>query len=109
MVTYADIYIDSGADYSSIINLFTLSYEEYELFGQVRKSYTVPHILDLEFEPVEHFPNKAEITVASTQTISLKGGRYYYDIFVRNKINGRVQKIREGQAIISPSITDIIN
>lgn len=108
MSTYADLYIDVGADYEGVINLGTLLRDDYEFFGVMKKTFTAPVAATFTFTVIGGQPNKTKIGLSSLATINLKSGRYFYDVFGRNRFSSDIVKIQEGQVHISPAITTVI-
>jgi hypothetical protein len=109
MSTYADLYVDVGTDYEGIVNLGTRLRDDYDFFGVMKKTLTAPVAAEFAFTIVPNQPNKLKIKLSSVVTPNLKPGRYFYDIFGRNRNTSDIVKIQEGQVHVSPAITTVIS
>lgn len=104
---YADLYVDINADFFDTIDLKEESFEDYDFFSSLRKSYTSDIYVPFGISDVEYYSNKVGLILPASITCLLKAGRYYYDVFGRNKETLKTYKIQEGQVQVSPSATNI--
>lgn len=109
MAVYANLYIDQGADFYSVITvedatgqLFNLL--DYSARGQIRKSYSSSSAIDFSTNILN--PQKGEIVLelSSSQTKEMNSGRYVYDVEIFNS-SGSVFRVVEGQVLVNPEVT----
>lgn len=111
MATQANIYIDQGTDFRIDLDLFDgdedpLAISVIDFFADIRKVYSTGSPL-VSFT-VEKVPDSSTITLVltDTQTLTLKPGKYQYDVLMR-KQTGEMSKILEGLAFIVDTITEV--
>jgi len=112
MAKYANLYISQNEDFEVQVELETLTMdvvniENYELYGQVRKTYVSSTAIDIEITVIDAERANFAIRLDSDKTGSMKPGRYVYDIFAYNPSSGNKYKVMEGQVEIAPSVTKI--
>lgn len=83
-----------------------LDLSNYEINSQIRKhpqSSSYVNFITTAVSPPSS--GVIKISLSPESTTSLKTGRYLYDIIITNTITGEKQRVIEGSAIISKSIT----
>lgn len=111
MAIYANIPIDQGATFSSVVTveganglLFDLT--GYTARGQIRKSYASTTSTAFTCSiPSPATNGTILISLTAAQTGALKAGRYLYDIEVVKTATGEVTRVVEGQVEINPRVT----
>lgn len=114
MAKYANLFINQNEDFEVQVELETLtmdslSIENYELYGQVRRTHTSSTAINIEIIVVDAETANFILRLDSEKTGSMKPGRYVYDIFAYDTITDTQYKIMEGQVEILPSVTQIEN
>jgi hypothetical protein len=112
MSKVANLYISQNEDFEVQVELETVSMdvvniENYELYGQVRKTYVSSTAIDIDITVIDAATANFAIKLDSDKTGSMKPGRYVYDIFAYNPSSGNQYKLMEGQVEIAPSVTKI--
>ena len=112
MAVYANLSIDQGTTFDSIIsvegtNALPFDLSSYSVRGQIRKSYTSVTYTAFSASIVDAELGQIGLALTSTQTAALKAGRYLYDVEVVHSITGAVIRVLEGQVEINPRITRI--
>ena len=112
MAIYANIFIDQGSTFSSIVTvngsdglIFNLT--GYTARGQIRKAYASTSYTS--FTIVINNPTDGEIVMSLTaaQTAALSAGRYVYDVEIVETSSGAITRVIEGQVEINPRVTRI--
>jgi hypothetical protein len=114
MAKYANLFINQNEDFDvqvelETITMDTVNIENYELYGQVRKTYLSSTAIDIDIKVIDAATATFALSLDSGKTGSMKPGRYVYDIFASNTLSGDKYKIMEGQVEILPSVTQIEN
>lgn len=109
---YANLFMSQGEDFEVQVEVETLtldpiSLENYNLQGQVRKTYTSNTAYDIEITMVNAEQAIFAIRLDADTTASMKPGRYVYDIFAVSPSLDSQYKIIEGMVEIAPSVTKI--
>jgi hypothetical protein len=113
MAIYANIPIDQGTDFSSVISVLGADGLAYDLTGytargQIRKSYTSSN--SVTFTCAVQSPGtegKIQLTLTSAQTGAMKAGRYLFDIEIVEIATGAVSRVVQGQVEVNPRVTHI--
>lgn len=112
MASYANIAVDQGASFETMITLEDsnqdpIDLDGYLVHGQVRRTYKS----DISFEFSVTIANSAEgvigIALTPETTSAMKAGRYVYDVFAQN--GTKIFKVVEGLLEVVPSVTRIEN
>lgn len=110
MATKANLVVDQGADFSTIISLADLDDEAIDLTGytgsaQIRKHYSSSNAVNFS---VSLDSNAGDITLSLTaaQTNAMLAGRYVYDLELQNSAGIR-SRIVEGILTVTPGVTRI--
>jgi hypothetical protein len=108
MAIYANLTVDQGSDFSSVVTVTDsddqlVDLTNYTRVGQIRKTYTSSTAVD--FVITSNTPTNGELTITLTaaQTASMKPGRYVYDVEIVS--GGVVTRVVEGQLEVTPRVT----
>jgi len=112
MATYANLFIDQGSDFSTVISLEDRSSDPFELdnvvfSGQVRRTYQSETAFDFVISIVDVDLGEILVSLPENTTSQMKRGRYVYDIFAENTETGNEFKIKvlEGIVEVVPQVT----
>lgn len=115
MASYANLSADQGADFQISIdiedaNSDPLDLTNYALYGQVRRTYKSDNAVDFTINK-DNDPTTGTIAIQllASQTISMKSGRYVYDVYAHNTVTDQVIKVLEGILEIVPAVTRTAN
>lgn len=108
-VPSVNITIEKGTDYE---NIFTVTNPDgspinltgYTSVGKIKK---FPGSLSSSPFTVGIISNAGQVVVSMANTITnaLTPGRYYYDVVITSVSTNKVQRIIEGMAIVTPSVS----
>jgi hypothetical protein len=109
MAVFANISIDQGSTFSSIITVegaegLVVSLDNYTPRGQIRKTYTSLTAINFTAIIISEELGEIEISLTDTQTRAMKPGRYVYDVEIVDN-TGIVTRVVEGQLEINPAVT----
>lgn len=109
MAVFANISVDQGSSFSSIITVegtegLVVSLENYTPRGQIRKTYTSITAINFTAAVVSEEFGEIKISLTATQTRAMKPGRYVYDVEIVDNA-GSVTRVVEGQLEINPAVT----
>ena len=109
MAALSNIYIDQGADFSTIISLTdsngdVLDLTGYTALAQIRKTYGSTTIAGTFATAL--VANTGQLTLSLTDVITgaMGSGRYVYDVLLTDG-SGDKTRVLEGQAILTPSVS----
>ena len=111
MAIYANIPIDQGTDFNSVINVLGADGLAYDLTGytargQIRKSYTSSSAVSFACTIMSPATDgRIQLALTSTQTGGMKAGRYLFDIEIVETSTGAVSRVVQGQVEVNPRIT----
>jgi len=116
MAQYEEISIDQGADVAITFDCFDETGAKKDLtnhtvYAKLKKNYTSDAGDTLDFTAVIPSPTTdgaITLSLTSTQTDTLKKGRYVYDVelhFIDSDGNTIVERILEGRVQVMPSVT----
>ena len=101
--------IEKGTDFEATFNvsnsdgsIFLLS--GYAATSKIRKHPTSPTSKSFSTS-ITVATGEIKISMASTITSELSAGRNYYDVIITQSGTGRVQKVFEGTAIVSETVS----
>lgn len=84
----------------------SLDLSNYQINSQLRKHPQSSSYVDFITTAVSPTSSGViKISLPSDSTTNLKTGRYMYDIVITNTVTGEKQRVIEGSAIVSKSIT----
>jgi hypothetical protein len=106
----SNIVIEQGFDFDTTFvmeNTVTTTFldlTDYTIDSQLRKTYSSSD--SVSFATTVTFPKKGqfEISLGSSETASIKEGRYVYDVKATTE-TGRILKLVEGTALVRPGVT----
>jgi hypothetical protein len=115
MATYEEITIDQGTDVAMVLNLVKTDGSKKDLTShavaaKLKKNYNSDSADTIAFTSAITDDSDGIVTLSltNTQTNALKAGRYVYDVelsFVDSDGNTIVERILEGRAQVTPSVT----
>lgn len=110
MATYANLYIDQGADFKSKVSIEDTNTDPLDLanltvYGQVRKTYLSETAYDFTIIKSDVSGGEIEIQLPASVTETMARGRYVYDIFADDDGNGTTFKVLQGIAEVVPRVT----
>jgi len=112
MATYANLYVDQGADFRTAIlaedeNGDPINLTSLNLSGQVRRTYASETAFDFTVTKQDVTGGEIEIELDAATTASMHRGRYVYDIYAEGSTAGSGQsfKILYGILEIIPRVT----
>lgn len=108
MATKANIIIDQGTTFNTIINLTDNNGDPVDLTGytggsEMRKHYTSSNSQNFTVT-LGGANGTVVLSLTSSQTANLSPGRYVYDVEVRSGANV-VSRIVEGVITVTPEVT----
>jgi hypothetical protein len=110
MAIYANLTIDQGSEFFSVVSVEGSNGLPYDLTGhtargQIRKTYT--SLTSYSFTVTINNPVQGDIEIAldNTVTSSMKAGRYVYDIEITETVTGDRTRVVEGQVEITPGVS----
>lgn len=108
MATKANITIDQGTTFSTVISLTDDNGEPIDLTGytgrsQMRKHYTSSNSQSFTVS-LSNTSGVVSLSLTATQTANLTPGRYVYDVEVVSGAN-IVSRIVEGIVTVTPEVT----
>ena len=111
MAVISNIFIDSGADYTSTVTVTDGTGSAYDLTGytaaaQIRKTYessaaTVSFTVAFN---ADRTTGQLDLTLTGAQTAAVTAGRYVYDLLITSGA-GALTRVVEGIAQINPRVT----
>jgi negative regulator of replication initiation len=112
LATIANLYVDSGSDYSNIITIASstgsaLDLTNYTVKSQMRKSYGSSTAYDFTTSVYDAATGKIRLQMTATNTSLIPSGRYLYDIEITNTNTGAKTRVLEGIVMVTPEITKI--
>jgi hypothetical protein len=107
MASIADLYIDAGTSYSTVINVtgddgFPLDMENLEIKAQLRRHNYSATAIDFITQIVG--PGQITLNLPAETTELLKNSRYLYDVIITDP-NGVVTRVVEGIVFVNPQVT----
>lgn len=108
MAIYANLTVDQGSDFSSVVTVSNsdgalVDLTGYTYRGQIRKTYSSSTAVD--FTVTANTPTNGELTITLTaaQTGAMKAGRFVYDVEI--ELANVVTRVVEGQLEVTPRVT----
>jgi len=112
MATYANLYVDQGADFKTAVlaedeNGDPINLTNLDISGQVRRSFLSETAFDFSITKQDAVGGEIEIELDAATTASMPRGRYVYDIYAEGSTAGSGQtfKILHGILEIIPRVT----
>jgi hypothetical protein len=110
MTTKANLYVDQGADFAIVLDLFSDAGDEFNIINQqfkceVRKvfSSTIAFEAAISIDFNDNDPNNIQLSISANTTSDVEPGKYQYDIIMLS--GTQRSKILEGLMFILPTIT----
>ena len=110
MATQANITIDQGATFTTIVNLTESDdsakdiSSNYSVAGKIKKSYSSASSVAFTTSITDGANGKITLSLTAAVTGPMKAGRYVYDVELTHT-DGTVTRVLEGQAHVTPSVT----
>jgi len=107
---YAELVVDQGAAYESVLDLVNddgnaINVAGYVFSGQIRKSYySTKPTANITINVVDAANGNVNIALSAATTANIKAGRYVYDIKMIDTAN-TVTRLVEGIITITPQVT----
>ena len=110
MTVVLNIFINQGADFSTVLNIvdsnnLALNLTGHTVLAQIRKTYgsttSTSFTTAIDSDPST---GKATISLTDTQTTALEEGRYVYDVLITNSSGIKTRAV-QGIATVSPSVS----
>lgn len=110
MATYANLYVDQGADYDTIVTLQDARSDSMDLTsltinGQIRRSYRSETAYDFTISKESEQFGEIRVRLFSDTTRNMNYGRYVYDIYAEDDNSGTRFKVLEGILEVVPGVT----
>lgn len=110
MATTANLFVDSGSDYSNIITIASstggaLDLSNYTVKSQMRKSYGSSTYYDFTASVYDAVTGKIRLQITAANTSLIPAGRYLYDIEITNTNTSAKTRVLEGIVVVTPEIT----
>lgn len=107
MASIADLYVDAGTNYSTVVNVsgddgFQLDLTASTVKAQLRRHNYSANAIDFNVSLGEL--GEIILELDSTKTAMLKNSRYLYDVIITDA-NGVVSRIIEGIVFVNPRVT----
>ena len=111
MAALSNIYIDQGADFTTVISLTDSNNEALNLTGysalaQIRKTYGSTTIAATFGTALTTNTGQVTLTLTDTVTAAMTSGRYVYDVLLTDG-SGDKTRVLEGQAILTPGVSKV--
>ena len=109
MAALSNIYIDQGADFTTVISLTdsnndALNLTGYSALAQIRKTHGSTTIAGTFTTSLTTDSGQLTLTLADTVTAAMSSGRYVYDVLLTDG-SGDKTRVLEGQAILTPGVS----
>jgi len=110
LATTANLFVDSGSDYSNIITIASstggaLDLSNYTVKSQMRKSYGSSTYYDFTASVYDAVTGKIRLQITAANTSLIPAGRYLYDIEITNTNTSAKTRVLEGIVVVTPEIT----
>ena len=111
MAALSNIYIDQGADFTTVISLTdsnndALNLTGYSALAQIRKTHGSTTIAATFGTALTTTTGQVTLTLADTVTAAMTSGRYVYDVLLTDG-SGDKTRVLEGQAILTPGVSKV--
>ena len=111
MAVISNIFIDSGADYTSTVTVTDGTGSAYNLTGftaaaQIRKTYesSAATVAFTVAFASDRTTGQLDLTLTGAQTAAVTQGRYVYDVLITSGA-GALTRVVEGISTINPRVT----
>ena len=111
MAALSNIYIDQGADFTTVISLTdsnndALNLTGYSALAQIRKTYGSTTIAATFGTALTTTTGQLTLTLTDAITAAMDSGRYVYDVLLTDG-SGDKTRVLEGQAILTPGVSRV--
>ena len=111
MAALSNIYIDQGADFTTVISLTdsnndALNLTGYSALAQIRKTHGSTTISATFGTVLTTNTGQVTLTLTDTVTAAMTSGRYVYDVLLTDG-SGDKTRVLEGQAILTPGVSKV--
>lgn len=110
MAEYVELFMDQGADFSTIINIndettgLAQNLAGYTASSQIRKSIISQNTTANLVCSIDTANGIIEISLGGSNTANIVSGTYFFDVRLRDSTNS-YSKLVEGVIFVNPSIT----
>ena len=109
MAALSNIYIDQGADFSTVISLTdsnsdALNLTGYSALAQIRKTHGSSTIAATFGTTLTTNTGQVTLTLTDTVTAAMTSGRYVYDVLLTDG-SGDKTRVLDGQAVLTPGVS----
>ena len=109
MAGYAEITVEQGANYSSVVKVNDATgagqnLASFSVAAQMRKSHYSTTAVDFTVSITEAANGEITMALSSANTANLTPGRYVYDLVMTSPSNIKTRVV-EGIATVLPSVT----
>lgn len=110
MASYANLIVDQGADFETVVTLEDersdpINLSNYVLTGQIRRTYKSTSAVDFVLSIKNPVDGTITIQLPGFVSAEMKYGRYVYDIYAYNTSDDKVYKALEGILEVVPGVT----
>ena len=111
MAALSNIYIDQGADFTTVISLTdsnndALNLTGYSALAQIRKTYGSTTIAATFTTVLTADSGQLALSLTDTVTAAMGSGRYVYDVVLTDG-SGDKTRVLEGQAVLTPGVSRV--
>lgn len=111
MATISNLFVDAGANYSTIITVAAsngqaLDLTDYTVKSQMRKSYQSTTAYNFTSSIYDPTAGKVRLQLTSTESSAIPAGRWLYDVEITSPA-GNKTRVVEGIVTVTPEITQI--
>lgn len=109
MAAISNLYVDQGADFSSIVTVISgdgtrLNLDGYTVKSQMRKSYRSSKFHNFTASVFDAPTGRIRLQLSAAQTEIMQAGRWLYDVEITDQ-TGKKRRVVEGIVVVSPEIT----
>jgi len=109
MATVSNLFVDAGADYSTIITVAAtngqpLNLTGYSVASQMRKSYSSSTVYNFTTSLYDAAQGKVRLQLNNAQSSAIPAGRWLYDVEITSP-SGTKTRVIEGIVTVTPEIT----
>lgn len=109
MATVSNLFVDAGADYSTIITVAAtngqpLNLTGYSVASQMRKSYSSSTVYNFTTSVYDASQGKVRLQLNNSQSSAIPAGRWLYDVEITSP-SGTKTRVLEGIVTVTPEIT----
>jgi len=111
MAAISNLYVDAGANYSTIITVAAsngqaLNLTGYTVASQMRKSYQSSTAYAFSASVYDAVTGKIRLQLTANQSEAIPAGRWLYDVEITSS-GGTKTRVVEGIVTVNPQITQV--